>query len=267
MRFSDSLPTILPLLVGYFLKPAVGGTYDTKLNAVDNHMAQLDYKISELQSVAQTNGHYDVHLLCEDAKDSLQKAQSAWKNIASSYGDKPWLASDSTYKEIVVEHWYSCGSKLESVYEHPNVLPENGDIHHILNRFKIAGKPMIPVNLGSSIFGIGKLQNQSLVDLITSARTRREEMQHWPIRVNVVTAGETACPISAHSTGLECIDVQSELTSCGGCVSKHEGENCMDITGAAGVGCHLGRCVVLSVHPHYFLGQDGRPILKRRRVS
>ncbi|KAH9461084.1 hypothetical protein MJO29_009526 [Puccinia striiformis f. sp. tritici] len=266
MRFSDSLPTILPLLVGYFLKPAVGGTYDTKLNAVDNHMAQLDYKISELQSVAQTNGHYDVHLLCEDAKDSLQKAQSAWKNIASSYGDKPWLASDSTYKEIVVEHWYSCGSKLESVYEHPNVLPENGghpsyskpvqDCRETYDTcqsgFKHIWNWQAPKPVASGSYY--KRQNKARRDAALADSSQ-------------CPAGETACPISAHSTGLECIDVQSELTSCGGCVSKHEGENCMDITGAAGVGCHLGRCVVLSVHPHYFLGQDGRPILKRRRVS
>jgi hypothetical protein len=70
--------------------------------------------------------HYDVHQLCESARDSLQKAQSAWQNVASSYGDKPWLASDSAYKASVEEHWYSCGTKLEMIYGHPDVLPESG---------------------------------------------------------------------------------------------------------------------------------------------
>jgi hypothetical protein len=56
MKLSYSLPAVLSLFVGYIFDPVVGGAYDSKLNSVDNHMVQLDDKISELQWVAQTNG-------------------------------------------------------------------------------------------------------------------------------------------------------------------------------------------------------------------
>ncbi|KAA1130951.1 hypothetical protein PGTUg99_015168 [Puccinia graminis f. sp. tritici] len=266
MKLSYSLPTVLSLLVGYIFDPIVGGAYDSKLNSVDNHMVQLDDKISELQWVAQTNGHPEVHQLCESAKDSLQKAQSAWKNIASTYGDKPWLASDSTYKASVEEHWYSCGSKLETVYGHPNVLPESGG-HPSYSKPVQACKETYDT-CQSGFKHIWEWESPKPV--ASGAYYKRQTKARRDLKstdLSQCPTGETACPISPHSTGIECIDVQSELTSCGGCVSKHEGRNCMEIPGAAGVGCHFGRCVVFSVHPSYFLGREGLPILRRRRPS
>lgn len=76
-----------------------------------------------------------------------------------------------------------------------------------------------------------------------------------------VAGSETACPVSVLSDAIECIDVRSpvlpslhpsdllpsqtskQLASCGGCASVGEGENCLGISGAEGVGCHQGSCV------------------------
>ncbi|PLW11981.1 hypothetical protein PCANC_03439 [Puccinia coronata f. sp. avenae] len=242
MKLSNSLPAVLPLLAGYVLDSVTGGTYDSHLNSVDTDLVELDYKISELQWLSRINGHYDVHQLCESARDSLQKAQSAWQNVASSYGDKPWLASDSAYKASVEEHWYSCGTKLEMIYGHPDVLPESG------------GHPSYyePVQSCKETYeicqsSIKHIWNWQAPKPVPSGsyykRQTKARRDSGSTELSQCPSGETACPISPHSTGFECIDVQSELTSCGGCVSKHEGENCMDIVGAAGVGCHLGKCV------------------------
>jgi hypothetical protein len=63
------------------------------------------------------------------------------------------------------------------------------------------------------------------------------------------------CPI-AGATGLlsdtECLDTAVELTSCGGCASTGEGQDCTAIAGAHSVECARGACVgrySLSKHP------------------
>ncbi|GAA6026003.1 hypothetical protein JCM11491_001998 [Sporobolomyces phaffii] len=56
---------------------------------------------------------------------------------------------------------------------------------------------------------------------------------------------EQACPLS--SGGVECLDTQTSLTSCGGCVGEGgNGTNCLSIPGALGVECQAGQCVVAS---------------------
>ncbi|GJJ09672.1 hypothetical protein Clacol_003896 [Clathrus columnatus] len=52
-----------------------------------------------------------------------------------------------------------------------------------------------------------------------------------------------ACPIPG-LTGmyLECLDTTAELTSCGGCTSMDEGQDCTMIEGAWNVGCEAGSC-------------------------
>lgn len=72
---------------------------------------------------------------------------------------------------------------------------------------------------------------------------------------------ETACRISNATAAVECLDTQNEITSCGGCVSEGKGENCLEIVGAAGVGCQYGRCVVLSLAPGYKKDRRGRPVI------
>ncbi|GAA5835746.1 hypothetical protein JCM3766R1_005838 [Sporobolomyces carnicolor] len=56
---------------------------------------------------------------------------------------------------------------------------------------------------------------------------------------------EQACPLS--SGGVECIDTQNSLTSCGGCVGGGgSGQNCLAIPGALGVECRQGQCEIAS---------------------
>ncbi|GAA5983767.1 hypothetical protein JCM5350_002388 [Sporobolomyces pararoseus] len=65
-----------------------------------------------------------------------------------------------------------------------------------------------------------------------------DSSEHCPLN-------EQACPLS--SGGVECIDTQNSLTSCGGCVGEGgEGTNCLAIPGALGVECRSGQCQIAS---------------------
>ncbi|GAA5901022.1 uncharacterized protein JCM6883_004725 [Sporobolomyces salmoneus] len=74
--------------------------------------------------------------------------------------------------------------------------------------------------------------SESLVsqDLVSS--------EHCPLE-------EQACPLS--SGGVECIDTQTSLTSCGGCVGEEgRGQNCLALPGALQVECQRGECQIAS---------------------
>ncbi|PLW46569.1 hypothetical protein PCASD_07385 [Puccinia coronata f. sp. avenae] len=66
-------------------------------------------------------------------------------------------------------------------------------------------------------------------------------------------AGLSACPVSSagYSTGFECLDVQQEVTSCGGCSSTGQGVDCTAIKGASSTGCAQGKCTIFSCKPGY----------------
>lgn len=73
----------------------------------------------------------------------------------------------------------------------------------------------------------------------------------------------SACPVSrVEGTGSwECVDIQAELQSCGGCVANGEGQDCTLIPGASGVGCQNGACVVLSCAESYRLNASGECVI------
>ncbi|CED82505.1 hypothetical protein [Phaffia rhodozyma] len=58
----------------------------------------------------------------------------------------------------------------------------------------------------------------------------------------------TSCPIAgASKDAYECLDIQAELESCGGCVSMGQGQDCTTaIPHAKSVGCEQGKCKVYS---------------------
>ncbi|KAF8147746.1 hypothetical protein K438DRAFT_1625980 [Mycena galopus ATCC 62051] len=66
------------------------------------------------------------------------------------------------------------------------------------------------------------------------------------------SAGQTACPIPGRGAkSWECIDTQSELESCGGCIysddlprSSPHGKDCTAIPGVSDVSCVKGQCVI-----------------------
>ncbi|KAA1468242.1 hypothetical protein DENSPDRAFT_857172 [Dentipellis sp. KUC8613] len=68
----------------------------------------------------------------------------------------------------------------------------------------------------------------------------------------------TACPISGLSSAWECVDVQQELESCGGCVIGGEGQDCTAIKGAWNVGCEQGSCKVYTCMNGYKLSSDNK---------
>lgn len=49
----------------------------------------------------------------------------------------------------------------------------------------------------------------------------------------------------AKHAGFECLDISSDVDSCGGCVSEGKGQECGAIDFVAGVECRNGACVVL----------------------
>ncbi|GAA5999983.1 hypothetical protein JCM10207_006002 [Rhodosporidiobolus poonsookiae] len=68
--------------------------------------------------------------------------------------------------------------------------------------------------------------------------------------------GETACRLP--SGGFECIDTETSLNSCGGCVGEGmPGQNCLAIPGALAVECHQSKCHVGSCFKGWRHVKDG----------
>ncbi|PLW17664.1 hypothetical protein PCANC_10897 [Puccinia coronata f. sp. avenae] len=66
--------------------------------------------------------------------------------------------------------------------------------------------------------------------------------------------GLSACPISSGlgaSSSFECIDVQQEVTSCGGCATTGKGVDCTTLKGVASSGCSDGQCKIFSCKTGY----------------
>ena len=68
------------------------------------------------------------------------------------------------------------------------------------------------------------------------ARTRKRSTEVCP-------ASQIACKVSV-SAGFECIDPQTNLEQCGGCLADGTGIDCTAIPGAESVACEAGRCIV-----------------------
>ncbi|BEJ16440.1 hypothetical protein CspHIS471_0510450 [Cutaneotrichosporon sp. HIS471] len=59
-------------------------------------------------------------------------------------------------------------------------------------------------------------------------------------------SGQLACYTTSALTGYECIDPQTELESCGGCIVGGTGVDCTSLPGAKAVGCEAGVCKIYS---------------------
>ncbi|GAA5868275.1 hypothetical protein JCM8547_002302 [Rhodosporidiobolus lusitaniae] len=63
-------------------------------------------------------------------------------------------------------------------------------------------------------------------------------------------AAHIACPVgSTLSDGYECVDIQTNLEQCGGCLADGSGVDCTSIYGVESVSCEAGQCLVLSCVP------------------
>ncbi|KAM0749712.1 hypothetical protein T439DRAFT_37277 [Meredithblackwellia eburnea MCA 4105] len=71
----------------------------------------------------------------------------------------------------------------------------------------------------------------------------KEEMQ------STCPSGETACKLKKGGLGYQCINTNDELSSCGGCTTEGEGQNCEDIPFVESVSCSAGKCEIHSCTP------------------
>ncbi|KAL1405703.1 hypothetical protein Q8F55_007373 [Vanrija albida] len=71
-----------------------------------------------------------------------------------------------------------------------------------------------------------------------------------------------ACRIDSEELGFngrfECVDITSNIESCGGCVGEGAGQDCTAIEGASDVSCVQSKCVVSSCQRGWELSADGR---------
>ncbi|CAK5261866.1 unnamed protein product [Mycena citricolor] len=64
--------------------------------------------------------------------------------------------------------------------------------------------------------------------------------------------GQRACRVPGRSLGSwECIDIQSDLESCGGCSYGGSGTDCTSLAGVADVACVQGECVINKCSPGF----------------
>jgi len=73
--------------------------------------------------------------------------------------------------------------------------------------------------------------------------------------------GLDACPIIGQASDYECIDIENDLGSCGGCLETGAGQDCTAITGAWNVGCEQGSCAVYTCVSGYKLASDKKSCL------
>lgn len=243
-----ALATVLPAIEG-------AANFKSTINTASNQMTSLAFSLDQIQSVADSLGHTQISAKCNEAKSHLKFARSSWGGISSLFGNSPWRAGFSPQGQQCQSRLSSCGSCLNWIYRQP----------------QISSFPQYRPHISSCQRGYTSCQSScglvwkwpcppSWKPPTPSQWYRRQRRDDSP---SLCPAKETACPISSNSTSHECVDTQTEITSCGGCESLNEGENCLTIEGADEVGCERGYCRVFSVLPGYVINEDnGRPAPK-----
>jgi len=245
------------------LAPAVHASANFKLtcNQVNGDFTSLAKSIAQIKSIARGLGHLDIVSKCEVASSHIQFAQSSWAGISSGFLSFPWQARSSPHAQNVKVRLSSCGNILDQIYSSSRITL-NKQYHPVI--------PSCQKNFQSCQTGCQSIWNWPSPPNNAPRPTggfsgdyggyggygRRHKRQE-----SLCPSEETACPISDAMSGIECLDTQSELTSCGGCVSKGEGQNCLLIPGAEGVGCQEGSCIVFSTKSGYTLNESGLPKL------
>lgn len=247
------------VFIGSLMASAMAKSYKAKFDSVDRQMSELYKHIGDVQAIASSSGHSDIQKKCSDAKQALDSAQSSWQHISTTYVNRPWLASENSLSSTIKSRLSDCGSILKEIQEHSEVQSNTNAYSGTLQACQTKY-----TNCVSSCDGIWNWQPPAPQPSSVPNRKLRRSLSEE--QVPACPNNETACPISPLSFGFECIDTNLELASCGGCATKGEGENCLSIVGAAGVGCLEGRCVVFSAESGYYLGQQGRPLRRRRMV-
>ncbi|EJT98492.1 hypothetical protein DACRYDRAFT_57420 [Dacryopinax primogenitus] len=83
--------------------------------------------------------------------------------------------------------------------------------------------------------------------------------------------GQKICPILHGRGGEECVDVETDLESCGGCMDSPPelggGVDCTQIQGARDVACRKGKCVVSRCAPGWRLNADKSECVPRLKAQ
>ncbi|EIW71570.1 hypothetical protein M231_07284 [Tremella mesenterica] len=67
--------------------------------------------------------------------------------------------------------------------------------------------------------------------------------------------------------GFECIELDTELNSCGGCLALGSGQDCSLIPNARMTGCEAGACSVYSCYDGYVVSPDRTTCVKKGTVT
>ncbi|PLW17678.1 hypothetical protein PCANC_10900 [Puccinia coronata f. sp. avenae] len=98
--------------------------------------------------------------------------------------------------------------------------------------------------------------NSKCADPATPSAAARKSVSPRATINSKCPTGLSACPILSGSSltssgGFECLNVQQEATSCGGCSSTGEGVDCTTLPGTSSTGCSEGKCQIFSCKSGY----------------
>uniref|UniRef100_A0A0S1MIM9 Protein CPL1-like domain-containing protein n=1 Tax=Phakopsora pachyrhizi TaxID=170000 RepID=A0A0S1MIM9_PHAPC len=223
---------------------------------VNTQMSSLSQYISQVKAIAETNGHAAISAKCDEASQHLSAARSSWNAVSYNYGSFPWEARSSSHASRCQSRLSSCGSAISWINSRPEI-----------SRFPAYRAPISNCRGGhrSCETTCGQVWNWPSppgYNPRPSGYFRRERRE--VASKSLCPNHETACPIAANVSGHECINTQTEIYSCGGCVTKNKGENCYAIEGADEFGCEAGVCRVFTALPGWEMSpKTGRPVLSK----
>ncbi|WVQ97100.1 hypothetical protein IAU59_004210 [Kwoniella sp. CBS 9459] len=67
--------------------------------------------------------------------------------------------------------------------------------------------------------------------------------------------------------GFECVELDTELNSCGGCLALGAGQDCSLISNARATGCEAGSCQVYSCFDGYVVSPDRQTCVKKGTIT
>ncbi|KAH9946622.1 protein priA [Amylocystis lapponica] len=97
-----------------------------------------------------------------------------------------------------------------------------------------------------------------------SGKTTKHRRTMKSRRTTLCPSDLVACPLSGlvSSSDFECISPESDIESCGGCLSTGEGKDCTAMEGVWNVGCEAGVCAVYTCQDGFTRSLDGQSCQK-----